>query len=349
MKQIVVVAFDGAQLMDVAGPLDAFAAANQALTLLGAPEAYRVQVLSRAGGMVTTGVGLGVASDPLEAASRSTDTLMVVGGPGVFAAASDETLVGWIARQAPACRRTCSVCTGTFVLAAAGLLASKRVTTHWLYSDRLSAEHPDVIVEPDRIFIRDGDVWSSAGVTAGIDLALALVEEDLGRDIAMSAARLLVVFLKRPGGQAQFSAALALQSADPSRFGDLHDWMRRNLAADLRIERLAEQAGMTPRTFARLYVARTGQTPARTVELLRLEAARIALEDSAASIKQIARNTGFGDDERMRRAFLRQLGVSPADYRERFSGPRDSASAERGDDGAGGPRVRGAQDLDRVG
>ena len=325
MKRIVVVAFDGAQLLDVAGPLDVFDAANEAMRELHRPPAYGVQTVSPAGGVISTGAGLGLVSETLDAASPEMDTLIAVGGPGVFAAAANATLVAWIQARARESRRVCSVCTGTFLLAATGLLAGKRATTHWKFCDRLRTRHPDITIEADSLHVSDGAIWSSAGVTAGIDLALALVEQDLGRDIAMRAARLLVVFLKRPGGQSQFSAALALQAADPSHFGDLHDWMRRNLAADLRVESLAEHVGMAPRTFARLYVDRVGQTPARTVEQLRLEAARIALEDSAASVKRIARDTGFGDDERMRRAFIRRLGVAPADYRERFSRQREAA------------------------
>ena len=319
VKLIVVAAFEGAQLLDIAGPLDAFAAANQALELLGRAPAYRVLTASRDGGVVSTGVGLGVVAERLDEITGDLDTLIAVGGPGVFAAAADQDLIAGLARRAARARRVCGVCTGAFLLAAAGLLVGRRATTHWLYCEQLTREHPDIRVEPDSIWIDDEGVWTSAGVTAGIDLCLALIEQDLGREIAMQAARLLVVFLKRPGGQSQFSAALALQTADPSWFAGLHDWMRHNLSEDLRVERLAERAGMTARTFCRLYVRRVGQTPAKSVEQLRLEAARLALEDSAASIKQIARDTGFGDDERMRRAFVRQLGVSPADYRERFS------------------------------
>lgn len=319
MKRVVVVIFDQAQLLDLAGPLDVIAAANQALTLAGRPEAYRVEVASLCGGIVMTGVGLGVASKRLSEVEPGADGLLVVGGPGVFAAAKDPSFLSEVRRHAARAGRICAICTGAFVLAAAGLIAGRRVTTHWLYSKQLGLAHPEIAVEPDSIFIEDGPIWTSAGVSAGIDLTLALVERDLGREIAMRAARLLVVFLKRPGGQSQFSAALSLQSADHARFADLHDWMRDNLAGDLRIERLAEFVGMTPRTFSRLYVARTGQTPAKSVETLRIEAARVALEDGAASIKQIAREVGFGDDERMRRAFLRHLGVAPADYRERFA------------------------------
>ena len=327
MRRVLIVTYDGVQLLDLAGATDTFAAANYALLQLGRLPAYEVEVASRTGGQVQTDAGLTIGTASLADTSLRADTLIVAGGAGVFAAAMDEALVSELRRHTQYSRRNCSVCTGAFLLAATGLLAGRRATTHWLFADRFIGEHPQTILEPDAIYTKDGDVWTSAGITAGIDLCLALIEEDLGRDVAMRAARMLVVFLKRPGGQSQFSATLALQSADPSKFGGLHDWMRQNLTADLRVERLAERAGMAPRSFARLYVARVGQTPAKSVENLRLDAARLALEDTAVSIKQIARDTGFGDDERMRRAFLRELGVSPGDYRQRFSSVTVSRAA----------------------
>jgi transcriptional regulator GlxA family with amidase domain len=211
-----------------------------------------------------------------------------------------------------------SVCTGAFLLAASGLLDGRRAVTHWRSCDRLRERHPTVCVEEDRIYVRDGKVWTSAGVTAGIDLALALVEEDLGRDLALAVARHLVVFLKRPGGQSQFSTMLAAQSAgDP--FARLHQWMAAHLDADLRVERLAEAAGMSPRNFARVYVQRMGRTPAKAAEAMRIEAARRALEEGGASIEVVARRCGFGDEERLRRSFLRRLGVGPRAYRTRFA------------------------------
>ena len=319
MRHVAIVTYNGADLLDLAGPANAFAAANWALIQLGKSPGYEVEVVSQTGGGVRMEPALKISTSSLTNITSGVDTLIVVGGVGVFEAATDQKLLSEIRRYSQETRRTCSVCIGAFLLAACGLLTGRRATTHWLYADRLRLEHPDIMVDPDAIYTEDGGVWTSAGITAGIDLCLALIEEDHGREVAMLAARMLVVFLKRPGGQSQFSVALALQSADPSRFADLHDWMRANLAADLRVERLAERVGMAPRTFARVYVTRTGQTPAKSVENVRLEAARLALEDTSASIKQIARETGFGDDERMRRAFMRALGVSPADYRQRFS------------------------------
>ncbi len=234
-------------------------------------------------------------------------------------------LVAWLAARAAQARRTCSVCTGAFLLAAAGLLDGRRATTHWRWAGALQAQYPKVRVEPRPIYVQDGAIWSSAGVSAGIDLALALVEADLGHAAALEVARYLVVFLKRPGSQAQFSAALAGQVEGNGRFGDLHAWIAANLGRDLRIERLAERMAMSPRNFARAYAAATGVTPAKAVEARRVEQARRLLEETARPIGWVARQCGFGDDERMRRSFTRWIGVSPSDYRERFRSGRPDA------------------------
>jgi transcriptional regulator GlxA family with amidase domain len=223
-----------------------------------------------------------------------------------------------VSARAAEAKRTCSVCTGAFLLAAAGLLNGRRATTHWRWAESLQAQYPEVSVEADPIFLRDGSIWTSAGVSAGIDLALALVEEDLGHGIALRVARRLVVFLKRPGSQTQFSAALAAQTRDGGRFGELHAWIAANLRHELRIEHLAEQAHMSPRHFARVYAASTGMTPAKAIEAMRVEAARRLLEENGRPIGWVAQHCGFGDDERMRRSFVRWIGVPPTDYRERF-------------------------------
>jgi transcriptional regulator GlxA family with amidase domain len=316
LRQVVVVAFERAQLLDIAGPCQTFASADE----LGLADGYALTVVSPAGGVIATSAGIGIATVPPRAVRGPIDTLVVVGGFGVTAAARDRALVARVRRWSARARRTCSVCTGAFLLAAAGLLDGRRATTHWDACRALQERFPTIHVEPDPIFVRDGAIWSSAGVTAGIDLALVLVEEDLGHDAAMRVARRLVVFLKRPGGQSQFSAPLAAQAASDGGLDALHGWIADHLGADLRVERLAARAGMSPRSFARVYAAKLGTTPAKTVERLRVEAARHALEDGGAPIKQIAHRCGFGDEERMRRAFLRRLGVSPSDYRARFSG-----------------------------
>ncbi len=246
---------------------------------------------------------------------------MAAGGPGVMAAAGDPALIGWLGARAASARRVASVCTGAFLLAACGLLDGRRATTHWSFCAELAERHPAVHVEPDPIFLNDGPVWTSAGVTAGIDLALALVEQDLGRTVALAVARYLVVFLKRPGGQAQFSAALSLQAAD-ERFGDLHEWMASRLGGDLSLPSLARKAGMSERSFSRRYLEATGTTPARAVERLRVDAARRLLSESRQPVSRIAARCGFGSEETMRRSFLRLLAVAPQNYRTRFgAGP----------------------------
>jgi len=244
--------------------------------------------------------------------------LIVAGGPGVEAAAASPVLLDWLRQRATEARRVASVCTGAFLLAAAGILDGRRATTHWKFSASLAQRFPAIRVEADPIFLCDGSVWTSAGVTAGIDLALALVEEDLGRSVALAVARYLVVFLKRPGGQAQFSAALALQVTD-DRFGALHDWIDGHLASDLSLSVLAEQDGMSERSFSRHYAQATGQTPARAIERLRVEAGRRLLSESRTPVKRIAQRCGFGSEETMRRSFLRLLAVTPQDYRSRFA------------------------------
>jgi transcriptional regulator GlxA family with amidase domain len=320
MRQIVIVAFEQALLLDIAGPLQVFATARDLQAARGLPDPYALAVVAPGRGPTATSSGLRIVTSPLAALKgKAIDTLIVAGGLGSRQAVHDAGLIRWIARRARPTRRVCSVCTGAFLLAAAGLLDGKRATTHWWAAAELRQRYPGVDVDADPIFLRDGKIWTSAGVTAGIDLALALVEEDLGRGAALRVAKHLVVFLKRPGGQSQFSAVLEAQARDDGGFVALHDWMARHLAADLRVEGLAEQAGMSPRTFARVYQRRVGTTPAKTVERLRLEAARRALEEGAGSIKSIARACGFGDEERMRRSFLRHLGVPPRQYRQRFS------------------------------
>jgi transcriptional regulator GlxA family with amidase domain len=320
MRHIVFVAFEQALLLDIAGPLQVFASARDLAAQTGLAEPYRLSVVSPKGGEIATSSGLGLATRRLGAlTAEAIDTLITVGGFGSRAAIHERALIRWIARRAQKARRVCAVCTGAFLLAEAGLLDGRRAVTHWGSCEALQQRYPRVTVERDPIFLRDGKVWTSAGVTAGIDLALALVEEDLGRAMALRVARHLVVFLKRPGGQSQFSAVLESQAQGDGAFADLNEWMAQHLAHDLGVEALAARAGMSPRNFARVYARRMGTTPAKAVERLRVDAARRALEESAASIESIARRCGFGDDERLRRSFLRCLGVAPRHYRQRFA------------------------------
>jgi transcriptional regulator GlxA family with amidase domain len=276
-------------------------------------------VIAPDGALIRATAGLAFATEPLPDPAEPLDTLIVAGGQGVMQAAEDARLVDWLRARAGAARRTASVCTGAFLLAAAGLLDRRRAVTHWEYCDLLSRRHPAVMVERDPIFIHDGPMWSSAGVTAGFDLSLALVEEDLGRAIALGVARYLVMFLKRPGGQAQFSAALSLQSSD-DHFAGLHDWLAEHLAENLSLSRLAARTAMSERTFLRRYREATGLTPARAIERLRVEAARQLLAETRLPAKRIAARCGFGSEETMRRSFMRLQGVSPQDFRQRFGG-----------------------------
>ena len=317
--QIAVLAFEDAQLLDLAGPAQVFASAAETVGDAAQPP-YRVRLVSVAGGPVRTSAGIELVTEPLSAvAPKAVDTVIASGGAGVYRAAESDAAIAWLKACAESARRVTSVCTGAFLLASAGLLHGKRAATHWQYCAELAEKYPDIQVEPDPIFVRDGAVWTSAGVTAGIDLALALVQEDLGRATALQVARRLVVFMKRPGGQSQFSTALATQLTGGDRFGELNAWMAGNLAADLRIETLAERAGMSVRNFARRYRTETGLTPAKAVAAMRVEAAQRLLEESDLPIIRIAERCGFSEEEGLRRAFMRSLGVPPGRYRARFA------------------------------
>jgi transcriptional regulator GlxA family with amidase domain len=308
--------FPRVQLLDVAGPLQVLATANELSSESGESRPYDPHVVAPQAGPITTSAGLTLIAEALPSSPRSIDTVLIAGGHGVDDVAMDRRVLRWITRRGRQARRIASVCTGSFLLAATGLLDGRRATTHWRQCAELARRYPALCVESDPIFVRDGDVWTSAGVTAGIDLALAFIEDDLGRAAALSVARQLVVFAKRPGGQAQFSAGLAL-ATDPD-FDALHVWMAANLHQDLSVPRLADRAGMSERSFARRYRAATGTTPSRAVERLRVEAAREALGTTRRSIKDVARRCGFGSEETMRRSFLRMLAVAPRDYRQRF-------------------------------
>jgi transcriptional regulator GlxA family with amidase domain len=259
-----------------------------------------------------------LSADPLPDPPPRHDTLVVAGGVGAREAVEDAGTVAWIAAAAARARRTASVCTGAHLLAEAGVLAGRNATTHWRWCRTLARRHPDVELDDDAIFVRDGDVWTSAGVTAGIDLSLALVEEDLGRDVALAVAQELVVFLRRPGGQSQFSRALAAQQATRPALRELQGWIAGHLDADLSVAALAARANLTERSFSRAFRREVGEPPAAYVETLRIERARMLLEDGAESIEAVARATGFASAEVLRRAFHRRVGVSPAAYRERF-------------------------------
>ena len=320
-RRVLFLAFPQVGLLDLTGPQTVFWAATKAMEARGLAGYERINA-SVEGGLVTSVEGLVLQTEALaKIRSTSVDTIVVPGSPHIAEVLDhSEKLVAWLRRGARAARRTTSVCSGAFLLAAAGLLDDKRAATHWAMCDMLGQRFPAVTVDRDAIFVQQGAVWTSAGVTAGIDLALALVEADCGHAVAMEVARELVVFLKRPGGQSQFSALLQAQAEDTASFEELNLWITAHLARpDLTVEVLAERANMSPRNFARVYRQKTGRTPAKAVEVFRLEAARRLLEDSKRNVDQIARECGFGDEERMRVTFQRHLGVAPRDYRRRFA------------------------------
>ena len=319
-REIVIVAFPGVQSLDISGPFEVFSGARELLAREGdGRRGYRVTILSRDGSPLQSSSGLTLTPHAsLSSAPAGIDTLIVAGGPGCRAAAEDGGLIDWLSATAPATRRTASVCTGAFLLARAGLLSGRRATTHWSAADALARMYPDVRVDPDPVYVHDGPIWTSAGVTAGMDLALALVEEDLDSESALTIARHLVLFLRRPGSQSQFSAALSARQPRREPLREVQRHVVEHPQSDLSVAAMARRAHMSPRHFARAFVAETGVTPACYVEQVRLEAARRLLEGSAAPVSEVAAECGFGTAETMRRTFLRALDVGPAEYRRRF-------------------------------
>src|SRR5215468_5323711 len=320
-RQIIFTVYKGVSLLDLAGPLEAFRIADAFSSSRGRRAPYECTVVSSRGGRVMTADGVELNTKAArKAAKNQIDTLVVPGGFFVDDVTRDRALVQWIAKTASGCRRISSVCVGSFLLAEAGLLDGRRAATHWMHAPLLANRYPAVTVEPDAIFVRDGRVWSSAGVTSGIDLALALIEQDAGRKVAMDVARMLVVYLKRAGGQSQYSALLAAQAQSNSdMFSELEQWIAEHLKSDLRIEALAERVHMSPRNFARLYAKTRDRTPARAVEAVRIDAARRKLEETTDRIASIAEDCGFSDEDQMRGAFVRVLGVPPREYRKHFA------------------------------
>ena len=324
VHRVAAVGFPDAQMLDICGPLEVFSRATRLLSDEGrkASDEYRVELLARRAGPFATSSGISlVAMRSFLAVRDGIDTLIIAGGRGVHAAIEDGTLVAWIRRIAPRVQRIASVCTGTFALAKAGLLDGKRAATHWGSCDRLASEYPRITVESDPIFIRQGRVYTSAGVTAGMDLALAMVAEDHGVQLSRAVARQLVLFLQRPGGQSQFSAQLSVQVSDHAPLAELQAWMVDHLKEDLSVEALAGRVAMSPRNFARVFARTVGLTPGHYVQRIRVEAARRRLEESAEGVDRIAEQCGFGTSESMRRAFLAVVRVPPSDYRGRFSDP----------------------------
>ncbi|KMS51667.1 AraC family transcriptional regulator [Novosphingobium barchaimii LL02] len=307
IRQVALVLFPGFHLLDAAGPIAVFD-----LIRRSEPHAYDIRLLSVTGGAIRSTAGITFETAPL--ATGPFDTIMVAGGEIADDYHTTGLLVEWLQREAPGARRTTSVSTGAFLLAEAGLLHGRRATTHWGATQLFARRFPTVSLDADRIFIRDDSIWTSAGATAGIDLTLALVEDDLGAEAARRIAQLLVVDHRRPGGQSQHSALLELAGMN-GRFSDLMCWVRDHLAEPMSVEQLAEQAAMSPRHFARTFTREVGITPAKAVEKLRVEEARTRIEDARLSVDAVARDCGFGDPERMRRAFLRHFGLPPQMFR----------------------------------
>ncbi|MFD9482581.1 GlxA family transcriptional regulator [Streptomyces sp. NPDC059991] len=313
-RSVLIVLFEGVQSLDVTGPMEVFTGAGHFAEAVG--DEYLVRTATLDGGPVRSSSRLTLVPDFALAQAPEPHTLLVPGGRGTRD--PDPALITWLREHGPRAERLVSVCTGAALLAEAGLLDGRRATTHWAYCESLARRHPKVTVEPDPIYVRDGNVATSAGVTAGIDLSLALVEEDLGREAALTVARHLVVFLRRPGNQAQFSAQLSAQTARREPLREVQHWITEHPGEDLSVEALAARARLSPRHFARAFHAETGSTPGRYVERVRVEHARRLLEDTADGVEEISRACGYGTPEAMRRAFLKSLGTAPAEYRRRF-------------------------------
>ncbi|MDB5951536.1 MAG: AraC family transcriptional regulator [Massilia sp.] len=321
--RVVIVGFPPAQMLDITGPLDVFAAANDAAASAGRPVPYTVELAAPQAGLLATSSGVPIhASRDVFDATLDADTVLLAGGPGARRAASvaDPELVGALARLCDRVARVGSICTGAFALASTGALEGRRATTHWAHFDEFAAAFPNVLIDRDALFVSDGKYHSSAGVSAGIDSALALVEHDLGRAMALEVARELVVFLKRPGGQSQFSAQLAFDvgADDPDRFGELTHWIAAHLDGDLSVELLAGRSAMSERNFARRFIVAMKVAPGKYVQMLRIDAARRHLSDGDLPVARIAQRCGFASAEAMRLAFQRHLNITPTDFRARF-------------------------------
>ena len=320
--RVAMVAYPGVQMLDVMGPLEVFSRTSRWLKDRGlrATDAYTVEILGLERGAFRASSGLRIYADHrFDEAGPGIDTLLIAGGVAAERTCTHAPLLRWIRRQAGRVRRLASVCTGTYFLAEAGVLDGHCATTHWAACEDLARRYPKVRVEPDRIFVREGSVYTAAGVTAGIDLALAMVEEDHGRETALAVARQLVMFLRRPGGQAQFSAQLAAQIAQQEPLKELQAYIADHPRDDLSVEALARRVAMSPRNFSRVFAREVGMTPARFVTSARVETARRLLEESKDDLNAISVRSGLGTPESMRRAFQRMLGIAPGQYRDRFA------------------------------
>jgi transcriptional regulator GlxA family with amidase domain len=320
-RRISMLAFPGVQVLDVMGPLEVFSRTDRWMRDHGkaSTPVYEVEILGLKKGSFLTSSGLRIYADRgIAEVARGIDTLMIAGGVGVAKYRAHAALLKWIQSQAKHVRRLASICTGAFLLAESGLLHGCRATTHWGHCESFAQDFPDIQLEPDTIFVQEGKLYTSGGVTAGMDLALALVEEDHGREVALAVARELVMYLKRPGGQTQFSAQLSVQMAEHQPLRELQAYIQEHPSEDLSVDRLAQRVGMSPRNFARRFADDVGMTPARFVASVRIEHARRLLEETSESLESICDQSGLGTTESMRRAFMRTLGIPPGQYRARF-------------------------------
>jgi transcriptional regulator GlxA family with amidase domain len=332
VRRIGIFIYSGADILDIAGPSEVFGFANLMLLMQGVTKepAYIIDVLAEKTGIVTTLMGLQIVATHAYTEVDDLDTLIIAGGfipagffqglevcdPFIF---KNPVFIDWLRTLSTRVRRLASVCTGAFLLAESGILNGRRATTHWDFCQRLTLDYPEITVEPNQIFIQEGNIFTSGGITSGIDLALAMVEDDWGHELALAVARYLVVFLKRQGGQSQFSNYLTTEAVNRPDLRALQTWIIANPTEDHRVENLAARMCTSPRNFARLFLVETGMTPAKYVEMARIDTARHYLETSELSIEAIAEQSGFFDAERMRRSFIRQLGVNPKSYRDRFT------------------------------
>jgi transcriptional regulator GlxA family with amidase domain len=327
MKKIVMLSVSPAAGVDVIGPLEAFGIAGRMVKESSGRCSYESELVTNASDLaLETSSGVKILAHKHYSEVRGkVDTLLISGGPGTRGP-RDPALLDWLRKMAKHTRRICSICTGAYLLADAGLLEGKRATTHWRYVESFARQHPGVLWDPNPIFVQDGSIYTSAGITAGMDLALALIEEDYGSALALDVARHMVIFLRRPGSQAQFSVSLAAQAAERKSLQELQAWIAENLAKDLSVEALADRAAMSARNFARVFASELGNTPARYVEQVRVEAARTLLASTDESVEQIASRCGFSSSELLRRCFARHFKVAPSQYRKHFHSSVTGAS-----------------------
>lgn len=322
-RRIAMVVYPDCEIVDVTGPMDVFCFANYALRLAGriaeTDSVYSLSLIAEQAGPVRTASGMRLYADlAYEDVPDGIDTLMVTGAPFTVDSWRDEKLKRWLPSMAPRVRRMVSICTGAFVLAECGLLNHRKATTHWLFCEQMASQYRDVQILPDKIFVRDGNIYTSGGVTAGIDLALSLVEEDWGWEVAAGVARGMLIFMRRPGGQSQFSSYVFNEAKTRKDFRELQAWIVSHPEEDLGVERLAERMAMSPRNFSRVFCQEIGLTPAKFVERVRLEAARNMMLRSDHPMESIASQCGFNNSEQMRRSFQRFLNVTPQEYRSNF-------------------------------